>query len=223
MFKIAPSLMCTNLGNVAKDLAELDQAGVDFYHIDIMDGRFVPNFTLGVDFVKKVRSLTTTPLDIHLMTEEPEKFIELFHDAGADMIAIHAEATKNLQGTLTKIQSLGMKAGVAINPSTPLDVLNYVYDVTDYVILMTVNPGFAGQKFIPAMYQKIGELKKEITARNLNIEIEVDGNIGAATIPGCIEKGATSFIGGSSAIYNPNFTLAENVANTRKLLVGGNA
>ncbi|WP_159721501.1 ribulose-phosphate 3-epimerase [Enterococcus sp. CSURQ0835] len=222
MLQIGPSLMCTDLGNVKGDLKELDAAGVDFYHIDIMDGIFVNNFTLGPDFVQKVRDLTEKPLDIHLMVENPERFIDLFHQVGSDMIAIHAEATRNLQGTLTKIKSLGMKAGVAINPSTPLDVLDYVYSVTDYVVLMTVNPGFAGQKFIPDMYEKIAQLKAEIDKRGLQIEIEVDGNIGAATIPQCIAQGATRFIGGSSSIYNPKFTLTDNVKATKELLKGGN-
>src|SRR5699024_6979996 len=178
MLKIAPSLMCTDLGNVEKDIKELDEAGIDLYHIDIMDGTFVPNFTLGPDFVKTVRELSDKPLDIDIMAEKPERFIDLFHQAGSDMIAIHAETTNNLQGTLTKIQDLGMQAGVAINPSTPLDVLDYVYNVIDYVVIMTVNPGFAGQTFIPEMYDKIANLKAEITNRNLNIEIMVDGNIG---------------------------------------------
>ncbi len=221
MYKIGPSLMCTDLGNVERDIKELDEAGVDFYHIDIMDGTFVPNFTLGPDFVKAVRNLTDKPLDIHIMTEKPERFIDLFHEAGSDMIAIHAETTNNLQGTLSKIQDLGMKAGVAINPSTPLDVLEYVYNVTDYVVVMTVNPGFAGQTFIPEMYDKIAQLKEEITKRNLEIEVMVDGNIGKDTIPKSKEKGATSFVGGTSSVYKSENTLTENVKNTRKLLNGG--
>lgn len=221
MLKIAPSLMCTDLGNVEKDIKELDEAGIDLYHIDIMDGTFVPNFTLGPDFVKTVRELTDKPLDIHIMAEKPERFIDLFHQAGSDMIAIHAETTNNLQGTLTKIQDLGMKAGVAINPSTPLDVLDYVYNVIDYVVIMTVNPGFAGQTFIPEMYDKIANLKAEITKRNLNIEIMVDGNIGKDTIPKSKEKGATIFVGGTSSVYKSGLSLTENVKNTRNLLDGG--
>lgn len=222
MRKIAPSLMCTDLGNVESDIKELDKANVDFYHIDIMDGQFVPNFTLGPDFVKTVRALTNKPLDVHIMSYDPEKFIDLFHEPGADMISIHAEATKNLQGTLTKIQQLGMKSGVAINPSTPLSVLDYVYDVTDYVTLMTVNPGFAGQKFIPSMYEKIEELKSNILTRKLDIKIEVDGNIGETTIPKCIEVGADWFIGGTSAIYKKENSLYDNVQKTKELLKGGN-
>lgn len=222
MKKIAPSLMCTDLGNVENDIKQLDEANVDFYHIDIMDGQFVSNFTLGPDFVKTVRNLTKKPLDVHIMSFKPESFINLFHEAGADMISIHVEATNNLQGTLKKIQDLGMKAGVAINPSTPLSTLDYVYDVIDYVTLMTVNPGFAGQTFIPSMYGKIAELKAKIQEKNPNIKIEVDGNIGATTIPNCVKAGADWFIGGTSAIYKKDDSLYNNVQKTKELLNGGN-
>lgn len=219
MFKIAPSLMVTDLGEVGQDVRELDIAGVDQYHIDIMDGHFVPNFTLGPDFVKKVDTLTDTPLDIHLMVEEPERFIEMFNDAGADMISIHAEATNNLEGTLHKIQEMGMKAGVALNPATPLSVLEYIYPVIDYVLIMTVNPGFAGQKFIPAMYQKIADLKKIINEKELSIKIEVDGNLGSQTIPECVKNGAQWFVGGTSSVYQKGHTLRENVQATKKLFI----
>lgn len=218
MNKLGPSLMCTDLGRVEEEIRELDQAGVDFYHLDIMDGQFAPNFALSPDFVKKVRKLTTTTLDVHLMVENPERYIDVFIDSGADMLSVHAEATHNLQSILAHIQSRGVKAGVAINPATPLDVLDYVYDVTDYVVVMTVNPGFAGQQFIPATYEKIKRLHKKITDLNLDISIQVDGNIGAATIPQCIENGANLFVGGTSAVYSPEKSLIDNVKATKKLL-----
>lgn len=221
MLKIGPSLMCTDLGNVENDIKELDKAEVDFYHIDIMDGQFVPNFTLGPDFVQMVSQVTQKPLDVHLMVENPERFIDMFADSGASMIAVHAEATTNLQGTLTRIRELGLKAGVAINPSTPLDVLDYVYSVVDYVIIMTVNPGFAGQTFITDMYEKINRLKSEIIKRNLSIDIEVDGNIGDQTIPLCVKNGATMFIGGTSSVYKKGKRLQDNIEHMRMVLEGG--
>ncbi|PZM50936.1 ribulose-phosphate 3-epimerase, partial [Enterococcus faecium] len=217
--KLGPSLMCTDLGNVEQDIKELDNAAVDFYHIDVMDGVFVPNFGLNLDFVKRVREITEKPLDVHLMVTDPSRYIDTFAEAGADMISIHAEATTNLQGDLARIQAHGLKAGVAINPATSLDVLEYVYDVTDYVVVMTVNPGFAGQKFIPAIYDKIQELSDQIKKRRLKIEIQVDGNIGENTIPKCKDNGATMYIGGSSAVYNSAGTLEENVKKTKQLLV----
>ncbi|ALV22138.1 MULTISPECIES: ribulose-phosphate 3-epimerase [Carnobacterium] len=218
MNKLGPSLMCTDLGNVEQDIKELDNAAVDFYHIDVMDGVFVPNFGLNPDFVKRVREITEKPLDVHLMVTDPSRYIDTFAEAGADMISIHAEATSNLQGDLARIQAHGLKAGVAINPATSLDVLEYVYDVTDYVVVMTVNPGFAGQKFIPATYDKIQELSDQIKKRGLQIEIQVDGNIGENTIPKCKDNGATMYIGGSSAVYNSTGTLKENVQKTKQLL-----
>ncbi|KZU93377.1 ribulose-phosphate 3-epimerase [Pediococcus acidilactici] len=219
MYKVAPSLMVTDLSRVGEDIKELDNAGVEQYHIDIMDGHFVPNFTLGPDFVKKINELTNTPLDLHLMIENPENFIDMFYEAGADMISIHAEATNNLEGTLQKIQKLGMKAGVAINPATPLSVLDYIYPVIDYVLVMTVNPGFAGQKFIPAMYQKIADLRQIIDSKGMNIDIEVDGNLGAQTIPGCVNNGAEWFVGGTSSVYQKDHSLTKNVAAVRQLLI----
>lgn len=209
--KIAPSLMCTNLMNVAEDIRQLDEANVDFYHIDVMDGQFVQNFSLSPDFVKQVRALTDKPLDIHIMAKEPEKFIKLFKEAGADMISVHCEATTHLHRVLSQIKSLGLKVGVAINPATPLSELDYVLDLIDYVCLMTVNPGFAGQKFIPAMYDKISELNKKIKSSGREIEIEVDGNIGDITIPKCKELGASMYICGTSAIYRSTGSLNENV------------
>lgn len=219
MYKVAPSLMVTDLSRVGEDIKELDNAGVEQYHIDIMDGHFVPNFTLGPDFVKKINELTNTPLELHLMIENPENFIDMFYEAGADMISIHAEATNNLEGTLQKIQKLGMKAGVAINPATPLSVLDYIYPVIDYVLVMTVNPGFAGQKFIPAMYQKIADLRQIIDSKGMNIAIEVDGNLGAQTIPGCVNNGAEWFVGGTSSVYQKDHSLTKNVAAVRQLLM----
>ncbi|AWB46538.1 ribulose-phosphate 3-epimerase [Paenibacillus sp. CAA11] len=217
MHKLGPSLMCADLVNLEQNIRELDEAGVDFYHLDIMDGQFVPNFTLGPDLVKAVRRITNKPLDAHLMVKEPERHIDLFADAGADMISVHQEATDHLQSTLMRIKNRGLKAGVALNPATPPDALDYVYDIVDYIVVMTVNPGFAGQKFIPLMYDKIAQIADKVKGYGRDIEIQVDGNIGAATIPTCKEHGASMYVLGTSAVFNSARSLKDNVAETRKL------
>lgn len=155
------------------------------------------------------------------MVEQPEQFINLFRQTGADRLTIHAEATTNLQGTLAQIQAAGMQAGVALNPATPLDVLDYVYDVLDYVVIMTVNPGFAGQAFIPTMYSKIAQLNTILHDRGLTLPIEVDGSIGKQTIAQCKIAGAQYFVGGTSSVYHPGKTLTENVTMTQQLIKGG--
>lgn len=218
MNQLGASLMCTNLMNVEKDVKELDQAGIDFYHIDVMDGNFVNNFTLGPDFVKQLRKITNTDIDVHIMAQDPDKFITMFADAGANRISLHVESTKHLQGALTKIRSLGLQVGVAINPATPLNSLKYILDTIDFVCLMTVNPGFAGQTFIDSMYNKIADLNHMIQTSGYDVAIEVDGNIGDQTIPLCKENGANWYVGGTSAIYNQTGSLSQNVEHTKELL-----
>lgn len=218
MRKIGASLMCTNLMNVERDIKELDEAGIDFYHIDVMDGQFVNNFALSPDFVKQLKTITNTDIDVHIMAENCERFIDMFADAGADMISIHVESTNHLQAALSKIKERGLKAGVVLNPATPLNVLDYVLDLIDYVCIMTVNPGFAGQKFIPTMYEKIKAVNEIIQKSSYDIKIEVDGNIGEHTILQCMANGASLFVGGTSAIYKKTGTLAQNVAIVKELI-----
>ncbi|MGQ9003120.1 ribulose-phosphate 3-epimerase [Bacillus subtilis] len=218
MTLIGPSLMCADMGILRETVTKLDQAGVDFFHLDVMDGSFVPNFTMGPDMIKNVRPYTNKPFDVHLMVQNPEKHLDTFIEAGADMISVHTEATEHLQRTLQKIRNKGLKAGVALNPATPIDELKYVLDVVDYITVMTVNPGFAGQKFIPLMYKKISDLKHLLEKERYNIAIQVDGNIGYQTIPGVLENGASMLVCGTSSLFKPEITFEEAVIKLKSFI-----
>ncbi|NOU94058.1 ribulose-phosphate 3-epimerase [Paenibacillus sp. LMG 31456] len=217
MAMIGPSLMCADLGYLVESVQILNRGNVDFFHFDIMDGSFVPNFSMGPDMLKRLRPQTSIPFDVHLMVEEPERFIDLFVDAGADMISVHAESKLHLQRVLQSIRNRNLKAGVALNPSTPLCMLDYVLDSVDYVCLMTVNPGFAGQKFIPSTLGKIADLRHKINAANLDISIQVDGNISLANIPLVVEKGADMLVCGTSSLFLPDVKLEQAVVDLREL------
>lgn len=201
MIKIGPSIMCADMGNLEKTIKILNQPDVHFFHFDIMDGSFVPNFSMGPDIIKNLRPHTQKPFDVHLMVQNPERFVTMFKNAGADMLSIHVEATTHLQRTLETIKKSGMQAGVALNPATPIHVLEYIWDVIDYVLIMTVNPGFAGQKFIPLVLEKIKEVKYLFARKGVNIPIQVDGNISFETIPQVIEKGAELLVCGTSSLF----------------------
>lgn len=218
MISIGPSLMCADMGDLREEIKNLAAANVDYFHFDIMDGRFVPNFTMGPDTIQSLRPYTNKPFDIHLMVEQPENYIELFANAGADMISIHAEATDHLQKALQKIKSYQIKAGVALNPSTPVDHLKYVIDSVDYINIMTVNPGFAGQSFIPLMYQKIKEVKEMVDRSGLTIDIQVDGNIGYETIPNAVKNGANMLVCGTSSLFKKDISTEEAVIQLRHFI-----
>lgn len=220
MASIGPSLMCADMGNLQDTVTRLDKAGADFFNLDIMDGKFVPNFTLGPDIIKGLRPHTDKPFDAHLMIEEPERYIDLFADAGCDMISVHVEATIHLQRTLQKIRDRGVKAGVALNPATPLDCLDYVWDVLDYIVIMTVNPGFAGQKFIPATYEKISKTADLVRKSGRNIDIQVDGNISFDVIPKVLEREAKMLVCGTSSLFRKEETLEDAMHNLRGYLKG---
>ncbi|MGG0333046.1 ribulose-phosphate 3-epimerase [Priestia megaterium] len=218
MTLIGPSLMCADMGVLKETVIRLDQAGVDFFHLDVMDGSFVPNFTMGPDLIKSIRPYTNKPFDVHLMVKNPENHLDTFIEAGANMISVHAEATEHLQRTLQTIRDKGLKAGVALNPSTPVEELKYVIDTVDYITVMTVNPGFAGQKFIPLMYQKVKDLKHLFDKEGYNIDIQVDGNIGYETIPGVIENGANMLVCGTSSLFKSEITFEEAVSQLKKFI-----
>lgn len=214
---LGASLMCADVLQLGQQIADLEKAGIDFYHIDIMDGQFVKNFALSIDFIKSIRPLTKKPIDVHLMVDKPERYTELLVKAGADIITVHAEAVTHLHGVLSDIRSHGVKAGVALNPSTQVNSLDYVVDLIDVLLIMTVNPGFAGQKFIDSMHEKIRFADKWLKEKGSEAIIEVDGNIGHHTIPPCAAEGASMFVLGTSALFHNKGTLAENLLETRKI------
>ncbi|WP_096189955.1 ribulose-phosphate 3-epimerase [Evansella halocellulosilytica] len=215
MAKVGPSLMCAKLDHLRDEMKSLEDAKVDYYHLDIMDGQFVPNFTLGPDLIRSVRGVTNKPFDLHLMVNDPERYIDIFHHVGADMMSVHLEATTHIHRTLEKIKQLGIKAGVALNPSTSIQSIDYIADMVDYVCVMTVNPGFSGQTFIPSMFKKIELLKNYKTQHNYNFEIQVDGNISFENIPKVTELGADLLVCGTSSLFNQKITYQEGVEKIR--------
>lgn len=211
---ISPSLMCADQTDLGQTVAVLEQSGADLLHFDVMDGDFVPNFTFGPQILQALRPRTALTFDTHLMVRRPERYIETFVRAGSDILTVHAEATDHLQRTLVQIKQSGAKAGVALNPATPLSAIRHVLDVVDLVLLMTVNPGFAGQPFVASVLPKIRTLARLIQRHRLPIQIEVDGNIGPSTIPLCLEAGADILVCGTSVIFVPGQNIGET---TRQL------
>lgn len=211
MVQIAPSILSADFGNLESEIRKLDQAGADMIHIDVMDGHFVPNLTIGAPVVKSLRPHTELPFDVHLMVDNPDSMVAWFADAGADIITIHAESTPHLDRTLSFIRSLGCKAGISLTPSTPEDVLNYVLDKVDLILVMTVNPGFGGQKFIPSQLGKISRIKEMCAGSD--ILLEVDGGINPLTAAECIAAGANVLVAGTSIFANGDY--AKNIEALR--------
>ncbi|WP_431799435.1 ribulose-phosphate 3-epimerase [Halobacillus andaensis] len=203
MTKIAPSILASDFAQLAKEIKEVDEGGADYIHVDVMDGHFVPNITIGPLIVDSIRPHTALPLDVHLMIEKPDHYIEDFAKAGADIITVHQEACPHLHRTLQLIKSHGVKAGVVINPATSVEAIRPVLPEADIVLAMTVNPGFGGQAFIPEVLSKIEQLAKYRDEYNYSYEIEVDGGINEKTARECVAAGADVLVAGS-AIFNQN-------------------
>lgn len=195
---IAPSVLSADLARLAEEVAVVEAAGADWIHVDVMDGRFVPNITLGIPVVRSLRRVTRLPLDVHLMMLEPERYVAEFAEAGADTLSVHVEACVHLQRTLSLIRSLGKRAGAVLNPHTSEDVLRYVLPDLDLILVMSVNPGFGGQSFIPAMLDKLAKLRQMIDESGFPILLEVDGGIDARTAPLVVNAGARVLVAGSA-------------------------
>ena len=202
--RIAPSILSADLGRLSEEVREVEAAGADWVHVDVMDGRFVPNITLGPIVVGAVRRATKLPVDVHLMIVEPERYVEAFAEAGADVISVHVEASTHLQRTLARIRALGKRAGVVLNPHTPEGAVDYVLGDADLVLVMTVNPGFGGQSFLPSMLPKIEALRARIDRAGLAVDLEVDGGVAPDTIRRAVDAGATVLVAGNTVFGRPD-------------------
>jgi ribulose-phosphate 3-epimerase len=210
----SPSVMCVDPGHLEQSLRQLESAGADLLHLDVADGHFVPNLLLGLDVIRWLRPKTDLPLDAHLMVSNPDFYIDPMAEIGVDWLAVHAEACPHLDRTLTLIRQKGMKAGVALNPATPLTQIEYVLERMDYLLLMTVNPGFAGQKLVASAIRKIADCRRLFAERDLDISIMVDGNVSFEHIPKMVAAGADILVAGTSSWFHRKAPLTENVAKT---------
>jgi ribulose-phosphate 3-epimerase len=204
VIKIAPSILAADFTKLGEEIALIEKGGADLVHIDVMDAHYVPNLSFGPMVVKAIRPVTNIPFDVHLMMDNPMEYVDEFIEAGADSITIHAEVLPHLHRSVAYLKQKGVKAAVSLNPSTPLNVLDYVLDELDMVLLMTVNPGFGGQKFISSMLRKISELKEMVDKRQCNIDIQVDGGISLDNIRDAAKAGANCFVAGSSVFSAPD-------------------
>jgi ribulose-phosphate 3-epimerase len=214
--RIAPSILSADFGRLAEEVRAAEAAGADYIHCDVMDGRYVPNITIGPLVIRAVRAATKLPLDVHLMIVEPERYVDEFAAAGADIITVHAEASPHLHRTIQHIRSLGKRASVALNPHSSLDSLQVVLPDLAMVLLMTVNPGFGGQAFIDAVVPKIRALREEIVRRGLDVDIEVDGGIAAGTAATVVAAGANVLVAGNSVFAVPGKDYAGAIAALRR-------
>jgi ribulose-phosphate 3-epimerase len=220
MIKIAPSILSADFSRLGEEVRAVAAGGADYVHVDVMDGHFVPNITIGPLVVEAVRKTTDLPLDVHLMIEDPDRYIPDFADAGADIITVHQEATRHLHRTVQLIRSLGKRAGVSINPATPVETLDVILEDIDLVLVMTVNPGFGGQSFIPSCLPKISALRREIDRRGLGVELEVDGGVKPDNIGPIAAAGGEVFVAGSAVFNHPDYAatiaaLRENAVSVK--------
>ena len=208
---IAPSILASDFAKLGEEVAAIQAAGADWVHVDVMDGHFVPNITLGPDIVKAIRPYATIPFDVHLMISPADPYLEAFRAAGADHITIHPEAGPHLHRSLKRIRELGAKAGVVFNPSTGLDHVEWILEDVDLLLVMSVNPGFGGQSFIPGQLRKVAALREMVEKAGLDIIIEVDGGVTPATAPQCVAAGATALVAGSAVFKGGPTAYADNI------------
>ena len=202
---VSPSILSADFARLGEDVTAVQDAGADWIHVDVMDGHFVPNITIGPMIVEAVKKVSHVPLDVHLMISDPDFYLDAFCDAGADILHVHPEATHHLHRTLTRIRERGIKAGAALNPSTGLEAIKHVLSELDVVMIMTVNPGFGGQKYIPTMLSKIRDLRRMIDESGRDILIEIDGGVSSTTAPELCDAGADVFVAGSAVFGNPPY------------------
>ena len=215
MIKLAPSILSADFTRLGQQIDEAARAGADYVHVDVMDGHFVPNITIGAPVVASIRRATTLPLDVHLMIEHPERYVSQFAQAGADIITVHVEASPHLHATIRLIKELGAKAGVSLNPPTPLSVIEEFLPHVDLVLVVSVNPGFGGQSFIPETLPRIADMRKLLNNRELHAELEVDGGINADNAPDIVEAGADILVAGNS-IFGAQEGISEAIRRLRE-------